>query len=159
MKKEVLIAIIIGFSVGLIITYGVHTAQSSILAQKENSEAALSPSSNATLTDPAGDGTHSLIIYSPQTEDILATSTIQISGITSPDSMIAAISGEDSSSIVADSQGSFVLEFELETGGNIVELTSYALTGEVATEILELVQSKVNLSRSSSASSSAEGTS
>lgn len=155
MKKEVVIAIIIGFSVGLIITYGIHTAQTSLLAQKDATESALSPSSNTTLTDPTGEGTHSIIIYSPQSPEILDEEPARISGITTPYSMVSAIGVKIHTSSVADSQGSFVIELPLEEGANVVALDSFAPGGERASQSLELVYTTTTLDVRDTASSSA----
>lgn len=154
MKKEVLIAIIIGFSVGLIITYGIHTAQTSLLAQKDAAESALSPTSNTTLTDPTGEGTHSIIIYSPQTPEIVDEEPVRISGITTPYSMVSAIGVKVHTSSVADSQGSFVIELPLEAGVNVVQLDSFAPGGEHAAQALELVYTTKTFDKRDTASSS-----
>ena len=143
MKKEVLIAIFIGISFGLIITFGIHTAQRSIRNRDLGTNA-------DTPTTPIPENiqnasNHIMTVNSPQSNAVIEEAQAEITGITSPLAMISAISAADQSAAQADDQGNFAIVLELETGANQVIITSYNANGQEVSQELTLVHSTANL--------------
>ena len=141
MKKEVLIAIIIGFTLGLIITIGVYTAQKSINQRDQ----LLSPQSESSDNNDL-DNSHSLNITSPANYHISKSSPITITGITSPNAMIAATAIESESLTTSDFQGNFSIEVDVEAGENIIQVTSYDQSGNFTQQDLSIIYSTADLS-------------
>jgi hypothetical protein len=146
MKKEVLIAIIIGFALGLIITYGVHTAQQSITNRDQQQEV---PKTESLL--PSLNTTHHLNITSPTTYQLTSTSPFNVSGITSPNSIIAVIAATSEEAVVADPQGNFSAAINLEPGENFIKIVSYLeSSGESVEQTVSIVYSTAKLEEVSS---------
>lgn len=120
MKKEVLIAIIVGFSLGLIITFGIYRAQKSL------SERAESKNTTEESAQIEGTANISLSITQPEDGSITDEDTITIGGISKKHALITIISSEDHQSTQADELGNFSVEFSLDVGENIISITSFS---------------------------------
>jgi len=120
MKKEVLIAIIVGFSLGLIITFGIYRAQKSL---KDRAE-----SKNTTQESAQTDGTTNIALSITQPEDgsITDEDIITVGGITKKNALITIISSEDHQTTQADELGNFSVEFSLDAGENQIHITSFS---------------------------------
>ena len=105
MKKEVFVAIIIGIAIGAIITFGVHTAKVALQNQDQETED-VSNQIPSELTPSASN--HLLTINSPHPDQIIEDDDIDITGITSSNSFISAISETSQAVAVADDQGNVV---------------------------------------------------
>jgi hypothetical protein len=118
MKKEVLIAVIVGFSLGLIITFGIYRAQKSLSDRAANK--------NATEESTQIDSTSniSLSITQPEDGSITDKDTITVGGIAKKNSLITVISPEDHQATQADELGNFSVEFSLEVGENQIHIKS-----------------------------------
>ena len=120
MKKEVLIAIIVGFSLGLIITFGIYRAQKSL------SERAESKNTDQGTTQIEGTANISLSITQPEDGSITDKDSITIGGISKKNALITIISSEDHQSTQADELGNFSIEFSLDAGENQIHITSFS---------------------------------
>ena len=120
MKKEVLIAIIVGFSLGLIITFGIYRAQKSL---KERAE---SKNTDQNTTQIEGTANISLSITQPEDGSITDEDTITIGGISKKNALITIISSEDHQATQADELGNFSVEFSLDAGENQIHITSFS---------------------------------
>ncbi len=118
MKKEVLFAILIGFAIGLLITFGIYQAQ------KTYQRAAQSTSPSPTPDNQTTPFSSNLEITFPQLESVTDQPTTTIKGITQPQYYITAVSNDYHTFSQADTNGNFSLEFNLEEGINIITLTS-----------------------------------
>jgi hypothetical protein len=140
MKKEVLVAIIIGFSLGLIVMIGVHTARKSLSKQ-----AAVSPagdSDQALALEQSG----SLIeILSPLPNQIIEVETVSVRGTALADSMVAIITTNDEAVAMTDSQGNFEADLKLVTGRNVINVIAYDDTGQEMSTNVIIVQANKNL--------------
>lgn len=124
MKKEVFTAIIIGFSIGLAITFGLHylsrpPAETSIM----ESEVTPSPAESE-LPD------HQITLSGEITSYVTDQPIYTISGSTTPDSFISIISTSQSSLLSASDTGSFTSPITLDPGPNIVQITSFHPDGD-----------------------------
>ena len=102
MKKEVLIAIIIGFTLGLIITFGIHTAQQSLKLKKQ-----LASNQNTHLTPTPAAPTQPLTIASPDNGMVFHQANLQVTGTTTPQALISVIATDSYTTAAADFQGNF----------------------------------------------------
>jgi hypothetical protein len=129
MKKEVIIAILIGFGIGLLITLGIHTTRN------KDSET-LNPSANISPT-PATDSQHHITIISPLENSVQSSDSLLIKGQTTPDSTVVIETEKNHQIVLADESGSFEAEYALVTGPNVINITSYDPGGTTAVFVLE----------------------
>lgn len=120
MKKEVLIAVIVGFSLGLIITFGVYRAQKSIKERSNNQNA----TQESLLEDKNTD--IPLSLTQPEDGSITDKDTITIGGITKKNAIVSVISPEDHKITQADELGNFSVEFSLDGGENQIQIKSFS---------------------------------
>lgn len=135
MKKEVFLAVFVGFILGLIITFGIWTANKSL----KNQPAPLTqtPPENTSPTPiPPSNNQLSLNVDSPEDESISSTSSVSLSGKTSP-RLPVVITWETGQTIaVADDTGVFEADIKLEGGYNRINLAVYDNQGNSATKDL-----------------------
>jgi hypothetical protein len=139
MKKEVIIAIIVGFTLGLIITFGIHTARRSINQRADS--AAPETGSNPPSTTPQ----HALNLTSPAAYQIVDVSPIPVTGMTTPHSLVTALTPEDEFVGVADDQGKFSIDVDLEAGETILRVVSFNELGQSQEQRLNVVYSTAEL--------------
>lgn len=141
MKKEVVLAIAIGFILGLIITGGIWIANRSLknLPQTEatntttNEPAAqANPADNAPTTKPADPNTttpvtnQTLTVSQPVDEALFTTSSISVKGKTVANSIVAVLYELGEQIVTADATGNFSTDITLEGGYNMISITSIA---------------------------------
>ena len=143
MKKEIGIAIVIGFILGLIITFGIWTANKSLqentsTQEKETSEM---PSLNEEKS-PSNSEKISLKILSPENNALINTEKIKITGKTSANINVIILSEDDELIVQSDAQGQFSQEITLSAGTNEIKISAFDDNGAEATVNLNLVYSK-----------------
>lgn len=124
MKKEVLLAIVIGFGIGLLITFGIYTARTALQKQ-----AAASPSPQAAVTPAPSEKPSSLTITEPKADTLTDTDKVTVSGTASPEATVALTTADTQKIVVADKTGHFSSEVELSGGVNTITITSFAADG------------------------------
>ncbi|HCR81018.1 MAG: hypothetical protein UY13_C0001G0028 [Candidatus Pacebacteria bacterium GW2011_GWB1_47_8] len=112
MKKEVIIAILIGLSLGLFITYGVYQARTG--RSRQNT------SPDLTESNVQDEFSGELVINSPLDESVQNQSTVSISGTTLPNSFVVVFVGNKETITSTDNSGNFSVEVELEDSSNII---------------------------------------
>lgn len=117
MKKEVLLAIAVGFGLGLVITFGIWTANKSLKQAKVVPTPAPSASPVVVIDQSV---INSLIITAPEDESISAVAAITVSGKSTPNAVISIIFEEDETIIEADDKGEFSTKINLIGGYNII---------------------------------------
>lgn len=122
MPKEAVIAIIIGFAFGLLITFGVYTANRSL---KEKAGTSPNPSINdssplPTSTPEPGN----LTIDLPENESLVDQAEIELKGRANPDAVIAILTENNELLLTADKDGSFSANITLIKGLNSLKITS-----------------------------------
>lgn len=143
MKKEALIAVIVGLILGLIITVGVYTANRSINQLKANKAA---QSDTETLPSPPNhlmDKT--LEITSHESFDLINQSEITLSGIAWSDAVIALLTEDQEFLITADEEGIFSFNFDLIKGYNEIQVIATDDTGETSSKSLVLTYSTTKI--------------
>lgn len=150
MKKEVLIAIIAGFSLGLIITFGIHTAQKSVKNRTTN---AVDTKDN-TGTTP--NQSHIIEVVSPRPNSVIDKDVVSVSGSTSPGSLLAIIATAGTSAVTADDNGQFSTKVDLDAGPNTLIIKSYSPIGQEAEITIDVAHSTADLLDEEDATQSAK---
>jgi hypothetical protein len=142
MKKEVLIAIAIGFVLGLIITVGIWTANRTLKNPRPSPEGQI----EQPVTSPTPTSSElPLTITSPEDNAIIDTEKIEISGKTAPDVTVLVLYEEGEKIIQADKEGEFSTEITLVGGGNEITVSAYDTEGNEDTQTLNLVFSTAEI--------------
>ncbi len=128
MKKEVLIAIIIGFVLGLVITFGVWTANKAMKETPQKDQQASENTQEAITPTPVAESV--LTITSPEDNFLSDKEKIDISGKTTPQATVVILFEQGEKIIEADSQGSFTTQITLVGGSNEVKVSSFDPEGK-----------------------------
>lgn len=153
MKKEIIFAIFLGLSLGLIITYGVYRARTTL--QKP---VATNPNQTP-LATPLASAQSSLSITSPDDEIITDQNQITVAGTTNPNSFVVIIFNNQERITTSDNSGNFSVQLDLETGSNVIQIHALDEDGNSTIEERTVIYSTVNLiEESDTASNSGEET-
>jgi len=135
MKKEVFLAVFVGFVLGLIITFGIWTANKSlrtpppvVTPTPEVSPSPTPASQNSSAV--------SLTVTSPEDESISSDSTITLTGKTGPGLPVSVTWENSQTLIVSDATGNFEADIKLEGGYNRLTVTVTDASGNSATKEL-----------------------
>ena len=148
MRKEVLVAILLGFGIGLVVTFGIFTARKALTcaggAQEQDGPA--TPQISDTRPSPAitGEKTekqHTVTLTSPNDGSVTATEKITLAGATTPGSTVTISGGETDTVVISDEKGQFSMEITLVGGDNEIIVVSFSPKGEKAETVLTVVYS------------------
>jgi hypothetical protein len=124
MKKEVLIAIFVGLSMGMIITFGVYRVKSSINETPAvNLEEELSEE-NVPATPTL------LALHSPEDGTVQTEKELTVTGTTIPNSFVVLFINDTDLISNTDESGNFSFKIELEDGANIIRVHVLNESGE-----------------------------
>jgi hypothetical protein len=140
-KKEVLIAIIIGFGLGLVITFGIWTANKALKKVPPTP----APPEEAVATPTPAPEELSLIITSPEDESISAEEKIEVVGKTALQATVVILYQEGEKIIQADGEGNFSSEITLVGGSNQIEITAYDQDGNEVGKTINVVYSTAEI--------------
>lgn len=148
MRKELIVASIIGIGFGLVIAFGVYRINSS-----------LKPNGNKTLSTPNPKTVISefkITLDKPQNNDVLTEDAIAVTGITKPLTWIS-VSGEDEDyAVQSDDKGLFNQDVNLIPGVNQIKLTAFdALGAQSIEKVLVVYSSSFEERETTTATSSA----
>jgi hypothetical protein len=115
MKKEIIIAILIGLSLGLFITYGIYQARTGISRRSSDTSLITNPADTAEF---AGE----LVLNSPTDESVQSEKTVSVSGTTLANSFVVIFVGNDETITTSDNSGNFSVEVTLEDGSNFINV-------------------------------------
>ena len=141
MPKEVTFAILIGFILGLLITFGIYTANKAVKeqGQQTKTEAETIPTPSPTVEQ------NLLTVSSPTDEELFTEPEVTVNGKTNPEAAVAILAEEDEWFTQADSDGFFNQEITLVAGVNRVEIISTDAFGNQAqTTLILSYSSKMN---------------
>lgn len=148
MKKEVLLAITIGFVLGLIITFGIWTANKSLATIKKNTPkptptlAAGTTPMPTTTTAPTNT---SLSINTPDDEAFSSKNTITVSGKATPGATVVVLYEGDDDVVLADASGNFTDDITLITGFNTINVSAFDKTGTKSNQTLIVTYSTAKI--------------
>lgn len=118
MKKEMIISILVGLTFGLIIVYGVYTAQKS-LSDSKNTPNVLEVSPTPSDDTPVDTN---LVIHNPEDEIIVAQPQLTVTGTTTAGNYVVIFINDQPFITQADEVGSFSIEAQLELGSNVIQV-------------------------------------
>lgn len=141
MKKEFILAIVIGFVLGLIITLGIWTANKSLKNLPTGTKDSPTPTSaqNAptpTTSQQPTSNSMPLDITTPENESITDKSTTTVTGKTKPAAVVTIVYETGEKVISADTQGSFSTDITLESGYNQITVTATDANGVTVQKLL-----------------------
>jgi len=139
MKKEVFLAITIGFALGLVITFGIWTANKSLRQPStmttDASPTPQSPTPAAQQTKTPQ--TNSLVtITSPEDEALFNTATITVSGTTQANLPVILAYETGEQILEADAEGKFSAQVPLEGGYNVISATVFDPNGKEVSSMI-----------------------
>lgn len=129
MRKEVIIAIVIGLSLGLLITYGVYTASRDVASDSPLS----SPSLKTADSTPTVESTE-LVISTPVDESIQKEKAVTIAGTTIGESFVVILINGKENITTADADGNFSSKAELQPGSNLIQVVALTAEGKKLTQ-------------------------
>ena len=146
MNKDAVLATIIGFTVGLIVTgivlYGPNLAKGikmpvfPTISFKLPSFGKPTPTPTGTLdTKPK---VHSVTIESPLAEALEQSEKVLVSGATSPSSRVFIAGALDEGIVQANDEGKYAGKITLEEGKNDIVVTSINTTGTIQTQTVRV---------------------
>lgn len=148
MKKEVLLAIGVGFGLGLLITFGIWTANKS-LKRASVVLPSPTPASIVVTTTPSPTpvvNASPLTISSPEDESLVSTDTINVTGKAAPKSVISVTFEDQQNVVEADANGNFSVGVDLIGGYNTIVVTATdPVTGVESSQTLVITYSTVKL--------------
>lgn len=128
MRKEILLAIVIGLFVGLILTYGIYVAQTALRRTPSNDTQ--SQTLNASPEPSAGGN---LTILSPIDETVQTSQKVTVAGTTIVNSFVVIFINDEEHITTADASGNFSIEADLELGSNIITVHAIDEDGQETT--------------------------
>lgn len=142
MQKEVLLAVVVGFVVGILLTFGIWQANQAIRKSTLVSPALTEEieSSPAPLTTKPR-----LTIISPSNELLTSETKVSLKGSFSSDSQIAIIFEGSEKIVETDGDGNFETEIELVAGENLIQIIGINNDDEEDRETLMIVHSTAEI--------------
>lgn len=137
MKKEIVIAILVGLIFGLIITYGIYRMRSALTRDSTTITVSASP-----IPSPSAQ-TATLTIFNPEDGIIQEQKELTVSGSAIPNSYVVLFVNNEDYISSADQTGNFSFNVILEDGGSILKIHSIDSSGTTTTlERTVIVQPK-----------------
>jgi len=140
MKKEVILAIVIGFGLGLVITFGIWIANRS-LKNLGGAKPVTSPETVLTNTptpNPSPAVSTGLTVSTPTDEALVTDPNIKITGVTTKGNSIIVMHENGQEAVTVDDQGNFTDAVKLVGGYNTITVVSISPTGEQVTKTLTI---------------------
>jgi hypothetical protein len=144
MKKEVILAIIIGALLGIVVAFGIWRANGALKLAGQATAPSTSPHSSSTpgtTTAPAATtNTSQLAIFRPENEEVSTTDHITVNGSATPNSKVI-IDSENSSYIAqVDASGNFTVDNVGLVGGiNSLIITTFSNNSQLASKVVTVV--------------------
>jgi len=145
MKKEILIAIIIGFVLGLVITFGIWTANKSLKEGTNTQLSQITENKTNITPSPQVEEKLPLTLISPENNALVNQEKLEIVGKTSPKAVVAIVYEEGEKIIEADEKGDFTMEITLVGGSNKINVSAFDSQGNEASKSLNLVFSTAEI--------------
>lgn len=148
MKKEILIAIVIGFVLGLIITFGIWTANKSLKNESSTQKIATTENEPIATSDSSKNKEEEKIflkILSPDDNSLVNQNKVKITGKTLANVNVVIISEENENILQSDEQGQFNQEISLISGFNEIKISALDNEGNEVQKTLNLVYSTAEI--------------
>lgn len=151
MKKELLLAVLIGLTVGLVIVFGFYRTRILLTPKNQTTNLESSPAPDSAL-----ESLTNLVVHSPLDESIQESPEVTIAGTTNNNEFVVILVNDQDFVTTADDSGNFSVSATLEAGSNIIQVKSLNEDGQVTTKELTVIYTtKPLLERESSPSAEA----
>ncbi len=154
MKKEILLAILIGLAFGLFITYGLYRVR------KATQSTSTQPvSTTAPAASPASEPSSALLtILNPEDNLVQEETSTTVTGTTQPNAIVVLFVNDEENISTADETGNFSFTVDLESGSSILTVHAIDENGESVSATRTIVVSSLlsESAESESASDAAE---
>ena len=140
MKKEIVLAIIIGLAFGLVITYGLYRVRKATLATKNqpiSTTAPVTTSPNNTVDSAL------LTILHPEDNTVQEEAVTTVTGTAQPNAIIILFVNEQEYISTADASGNFSFTVDLAIGSTILSVRAINENGETLTAERSIVVSSL----------------
>lgn len=135
MKKEILLSIIIGFALGLVITFGIYTAKRTSQTIFQKPEVSFLDETS----DQSFNINQSVSIISPIDQSIIKEGKTIVSGVTAPNATVVIVGEKGERIVITDKKGVFESEIFLESGENQIEIYSFPEDGNESSKTITVV--------------------
>ncbi len=122
MRKEILLAVFVGITLGLMITFGIYQNSENAKSGENNTTDQLI--NNPTSTNSAIVQDPQLVIDSPEEDLFTHEAELIVSGSASPNSFIVVLINDLENISNTDDSGNFSIKVQLAEGGNLIEINS-----------------------------------
>lgn len=138
MRKEVIVAIVLGSLIGIAVAFGVWRANVALQQQREQETvvSGIEQALGSPTEDQEADG---LIVIEPEDGSVVNKATITVSGKTDPEAVITLLYNEAETILTSEKDGSFQTEIELTGGPNEIKVISFNAQGDRREKILTVV--------------------
>lgn len=143
MRKEVIIAVLAGFLLGLVITFGVYTANKAIKKQKTEDQANV-PTAE-TEPSPLPSPTPSLEISQPEDNLVVKEDELTLAGQNEPRTPVAILAEGYEDLLYTDSEGLFSTTVPLVGGANEIKLVSLPKNGQKQEKTITVVYTEAEI--------------
>lgn len=137
MRKEIFIAVLIGLGLGLIVTYGVYTANNAI----SNKNTTKPQTTTIPTPTPIPVQKLQISVATPEDNIVVTEPEIIISGLTRTNVIVAIILDNNQYLVESGNDGSFSKEIELEKGTNTIKVSASDTNQISQTKTLHIVYS------------------
>jgi len=128
MRKEILLAIFVGITLGLMITFGIYqNSENAKTGQNSNTDQLIN---NPVSTESAAIQDPQLVINSPEEELLTNEEELIVSGSSNPDSFVVILVNDVETISNTDESGNFSVKVQLTLGGNLIEINSIDEDGQ-----------------------------
>ena len=140
MKKEIVLAIIIGLAFGLVITYGLYRVRKATLATKNQPISTTAP----VTASPSNNVDSALLtILHPEDNTVQEETTTTVTGTAQPNAIIVLFVNEQEYISTADASGNFSFTVDLAIGSTILSVRAINENGETFTAERSIVVSSL----------------
>ena len=136
-------AILIGFGVGLLITFGIYYANKS-LKESRQIKSPIADIEQTTPT-PSAEISSTLTLVSPLDESISKENKVSVSGATSPGAWVLLLTETGEKVLQANDKGEFETEVFLISGENEIQVQSLNDKGESVSKTVTVVYSTAEI--------------
>lgn len=122
MRKEILLAVFVGITLGLMITFGIYqNSENNKTGQNSNTDQLIN---NPTSTESAKVQDPQLVINSPEEELLSTEEDLIVSGSANPNNFVIILVNDVENISNTDESGNFSVKVKLNPGGNLIEINS-----------------------------------
>ena len=132
MRKEILLAVFVGITLGLMITFGIYqNSENAKTGQNSDTDQLIN---NPISTESAATQDPQLVISSPEEELLTNEEELIVSGNGNPNSFVVIMVNDVETISNTDGSGNFSIKVKLNPSGNLIEINSIDEDGKQVTK-------------------------